>query len=356
MEKYLDPKNPGSFGGIERFYESAREDFPDKDAAKRLLQQLDPYTINKETRRKFKRNRIIVINPRQQLQMDLADFRKYRNENNGVQYLLFAIDCFTKKASVQPLLTKGGTHVKEAIKTVFADLGVPQRVQVDKGSEFYNSVVKTYLKKNNITLFSSENDDVKCSMAERLIRTFKARIWRMFRYRMSTTYIDKLQDFVFSYNRSVHSSHGLKPINVNDENSLSVFNTLYGDLLVEKKKFPKFRVGDHVRISKNKGKFEKGYEYRFQERIYRINKVIRHNIPVYELKTIKGSPVAGKFYEHELSLVRGDLNDKTYWIEKIIKERTRKGKRECLVRWLGYDSEDDEWIPKTKCTKIHHST
>jgi hypothetical protein len=356
MEKYLNPRNPGSFGGIDRFYESAKDDVIDKVAAKRILQQLDPYSVNKEARKKFKRNPIVVTNMRQQFQMDLADFRKYKEENGGVQHLLFVVDCFSKRASVQPLITKGGTHVKEALEKVFQELGEPERIQVDKGTEWYNNVVKAFLKKHQVHLFSSENDDVKCSMAERLIRTFKTRFWRLFRYRMSTEYVDKLQDFVYSYNRSIHSAHGMRPIDVKQDNSLPVFNTLYAEMLTEKNKVPQYRFGDHVRISRNKTIFDKGYEYRFQERIYQISKVIRHIRPVYEIKTLKGTSIAGKFYEHELSLVGGDINDKTYWIEKIIKERTRNGKRECLVRWLGYDAEDDEWIPKSRCMKLLHST
>ena len=74
--------------------------------------------------------------------MDLADMIKYANENNGVRYLLVAIDCFIKRASVQPLLTKGAIHVEPAVGRVFHELGVPEKVQVDKGSEFYNATVK----------------------------------------------------------------------------------------------------------------------------------------------------------------------------------------------------------------------
>jgi hypothetical protein len=33
-----------------------------------------------------------------------------------------------------------------------------------------------------------------------------------------------------------------------------------------------------------------------------------------------------------------------YQIKKILKSRTRKGKRQLLVRWLGYNSDFDSWV------------
>ena len=224
------------------------------------------------------------------------------------------------------------------------------------GTEFYNNQVKRFLDERSITLFSSENDDIKCSMAERLILTFKRRIWRLFRHQSHTKYIDKLADLTHSYNRSLHSAHGMKPVDVKQTNSLTVFNKLYGEMLKDKPKPARYQIGNHVRISKSKGKFEKSYEYRFHERIYVITAVLLHVVPMYEIQTLKGSKIAGKFYESELSLVRGNIYDKVYPVEKIIKERTRQGRRDCLVRYAGYESDDDEWIPKSKCMNKPLST
>ena len=76
MEAYLNQRNPGSFGGVDRFFRSVQENVKDKQAAQEVLQSLDPYTVNKESRKKFLRNRVIVTNLQQQYQMDLADLRK----------------------------------------------------------------------------------------------------------------------------------------------------------------------------------------------------------------------------------------------------------------------------------------
>ena len=351
LANYLNPRSPGGLGGVERFYQSVKNRNVSRLTAKKLLQSSDPYSVNKETRKRFTRNRILVTNLGQQFQIDLADMRKYKNENDGVQYLLFAIDCFSKMASVQPLASKGAAHVKDALVQVMKDLGEPNKIQVDKGTEFYNATVAALMKRKLVLLFSSENDDIKCSMAERLIKTFKTRIWRLFRLRLSTEYMDKLQDLVYSYNRSVHSAHGMRPIDVKESNSLRVYNALYPEPV--KPRRPLYKVGDCVRISKIKGRFEKGYEYRFQEKIYKVMQVLKHNVPTYRIEDLKGQAVKGQFYEPELSLLRGDIRDRIFPVEKIIRERRRNGKKECLVRWLGYDSEDDTW---EECSKVPRST
>ncbi len=342
MEKvYLDPKNPGSLGGVDRFRKAAKVS---RKEAEIFLQGLDEYTVNKDNRKRFKRNRIIVDNLQQQFQMDLADMSLYKAENDGITFLLVVIDCFSKLASVQPIKSKTGAEVLAGLKKVFRELGEPQKLQCDKGKEFYNRTVRDYCKEHDITLFSSENADIKCSMAENLIRTLKSRIWRLFRHRVSTRYVDKLQDFVHAYNHSEHSSIQMRPIDVKQTNSLKVFNQLYKELLDHQPhRRPLYKVGEAVRIAKDKGKFEKGYEQRFQEEIFIIDKVVEHPVPMYRLKDETNEPVIGKFYEPELSLIRG-VKNKAFRIDRVLKKRGRK----LLVRWLGLGPERDEWIDRSQ--------
>jgi len=141
---YNDAKNPGGLGGVNRLAKAA---LVTKEEARKFLQERDEYTVNKERRKKFQRNKIIVTNLQQQFQVDLADLSKYYDENDGYKYLLVAIDCFSRLASVEPLKTKSGTVVK-ALTAVFKELGEPDKIQSDKGKEFYNAPVKAFLKKH----------------------------------------------------------------------------------------------------------------------------------------------------------------------------------------------------------------
>ena len=182
-------------------------------------------------------------------------------------------------------------------------------------------------------------------MAERLIWTLKIRMFRYIRSIYATRYIDRLPDFVTSYNNSLYTAQGRNPFDVTQDNSSAIFNTLYEKMLSKKPKRPRYAVGDFVRIAKTKTQFEKGYEDFFQPEIYVITKVIRHAVPMYEVKNPNGDEaIKGRFYESELSQDR-DHQNWTYQVEKVLKQRTRNGRREKLIRWLGYGPDSDSWIP-----------
>ena len=65
-------------------------------------------------------------------------------------------------------------------------------------------------------------------------------------------YIDKLDDIADGYNNTKHRTIKMKPIDVND-NTYTDFGKEVND------NDPKFKAGDHVRISKYKNIFAKGY-------------------------------------------------------------------------------------------------
>ena len=116
----------------------------------------------------------------------------------------------------------------------------------------------------------------------------------------------------------------------------------------------KFRVAQHVSISKEKMKFAKAAEHNFSTEIFRIVKVIHRRQRVYELEYLNGTPIDGQFYSEELTPVRI-----TYKINKRLDERVRSGIREVLVSWQGYGRDFDSWIPAASVKYIsrrHHPT
>ena len=79
-------------------------------------------------------------------------------------------------------------------------------------------------------------------------------------------YFDVLDDIVKKYNNTVHRTIKMKPIDVMD-NSYAECNEN------PNKKDPKFKVGDHVRISKCKNTFAKGYTPNWSEEVFVISKI-----------------------------------------------------------------------------------
>ena len=127
----------------------------------------------------------------------------------------------------------------------------PNKIWVDKGSEFYNNSFKKWLKDNNIEMYSIHNEG-KSVVAERFIKTLKNNIYKYMTAISKNVYIDKIYDIVDEFNNTYHRTIKMKPVDVND-NTYIDFEKEVND------KNPKFKVGDHVRISKYKNIFAKGY-------------------------------------------------------------------------------------------------
>ena len=95
------------------------------------------------------------------------------------------------------------------------------------------------------------HNEGKSVVAERFIRTLKTKIYKYMTSISKNVYIDKLDDIVNEYNNTYHTTIKMKPIDVKDD--------VYIDSKKEvNDKGSKFKVGDHVRISKYKNIFAKG--------------------------------------------------------------------------------------------------
>ena len=107
--------------------------------------------------------------------------------------------------------------------------------------------MKSWLEENDVEMYSTHNEG-KSVIAERLIRILKNKIYKYMTSVSKNAYIDKLDDIVNKYNNANHSTIKMKPVDVKSHtciNSIKDFND----------KYPKFKIGDIVRISKDKKYF-----------------------------------------------------------------------------------------------------
>ena len=151
-----------------------------------------------------------------------------------------------------PKRPKTGPAIVEAFKVLLASGRKPQKIMTDQGTEFFNKSFQALLKNEDIQLFNRFKE-TKASIVERVIRTFKSKMWRYFMAKKMMRYLEMLPDLVYSYNHSRHRSIKMKPALVNTENEDDVFHMLYDSFFynVQPVKY-KFKVGDKVRISKLK--------------------------------------------------------------------------------------------------------
>ena len=102
---------------------------------------------------------------------DLADMQLISKFDKGFRFLLCVIDIFSKYAWVVPLKDKKGVSIVDAFQKILDDSNrKPNKIWVDKGSEFYNNSFKKWLKDNDIEMYSIHNEG-KSVVAERFIRT-----------------------------------------------------------------------------------------------------------------------------------------------------------------------------------------
>ena len=167
----------------------------------------------------------------------------------------------------------------------------PNKIWVYKGSEFYNNSFKKWLKDNDIEMYSIHNER-KSVVAERFIRTLKTKIYK-YMTGVKNVYINKLDDIVNEYNNTYHRTIKMKPVDVEDDTYID-FKKEVND------KDPKFKVGDHVRISKYKNIFAKGYTPNWSGEGFVITKVKNAGPWTHVINDLNDEEIIGTFYEKEL--------------------------------------------------------
>ena len=303
---YCDPKT--GYQSVERLYQKAREDGlrVSRKVVKEWVKTQKTYTKFKPIVRRHKFQRTFVKDFGQ-VQMDLVDMQKYSYKNENYNWILTGIEIFSRYGFAIPVLRKETQPMRNAVKKLLNEYEEkfgkqPDVVQFDEGKEFYNVGVRNLLSVRGICYFSTYSER-KAAVVERFNRTLKTSMWKYFDKNSTKHWLDILDDLVYNYNHSKHSSTKMKPADVNEENKEQAWLNLFGYGVGEFPD-PKFKVGDTVRISKYKNIFKKGYEQNFTDEIFSVTKVFRGDPNMYEIVDEDNESIHGKFYEQEMSHVR----------------------------------------------------
>ena len=99
-------------------------------------------------------------------------------------------------------------------------------------------------------MYSTYNE--RKSVAERFIKTLISKIYKRMAAVSKNVDFDVLDDIFDKYNNAYHKFIKMKPVDVK--------SNFYAEYNVDSvAKDPKFKIGDHVRISQYKNTFAKGY-------------------------------------------------------------------------------------------------
>ena len=392
---YRNLKKGGSYQSANKLYHTVKKEGKfnlSLNKIQKWLEGEDSYTLNKEVRRKFVTNYMEIGEIDMIWEADLADLTQYSSWNDGNKYLLGCIDTFSRKLWIQPLKSKHGQSIVKALKMILESSGrQPRTIRSDRGSEFVNSVVQTFLKEKKIgqTLTSNQS---QAAYIERCWKSIKKRMVKYMEDKRTSRYIDVVQDLVTGYNKTHHSVIGMAPDAVSLKNDLLVE---YNQMLYRKKKEPKpnllckeikseqkhftqnnpstkttnitndpviptkpkpkkkrflYSVNTAVRIALRRNKIVSEYDERWSKEIFYINnRKLRGGIDVYQIRDSEGDVLIGWFYRLELQRVQEAKKDKLYDIKKIIKTRVIKDtsgqeNKQFLVSFVGFPSKFNQWV------------
>ena len=294
-----DPKYDGYQRGLASMVYKFFDSKVSRSGAKRIHENKQlANELHEPIIRKFEKRKVYSTFKDNIWGVDLADMQLLSKCNKGIRFLLCIIDIFSKYAWVVTLKDKKGISIVKAFQIILKQSNKkPNKIWVDKGSEFYNAYFKKWLRGNDIVMYSTHNEG-KSFIAERFIKTLKSKIYKYMTSISKNVYIDKLDDVVDEYNNTYHTTIKMKPIDVKDNTYINTSKEINN-------KDPEFKVGDRVRISKYKNIFAKGYMPNWSEEVFVIKKV-KNTIP--------------------WTYVINDLNGE--------------------VKWEGYDNSFNSWIDK----------
>ena len=347
---YRDPKFKGAFGGRKQFYRAVKEKYPNVKwrQVKNYLKEDDGYTLHRPVRKPRKFRRILTKHINYLWQIDLVDMSSLARINKNFKWIIMVIDCFSKKLWAIKTKRKTGLVITNALKDLLTTQR-PLKIQYDDGTEFLNKNFQALLEKLRIKGYSVSSER-KASIVERVNRTIKTRMYRQFTMRGAKIWHDILPDLVASYNSSYHRSIKRAPNEVNAENEAEVREILFPSDDNTPKKPAKLKVGDTVRITRQKDTFQKGYEQTWSYEVFKVSKVKDTDPITYEIQDYNSNPLKGCFYESELQVC--DKSSGIFPIERIVRKRRYQGRTQYLVKYKGYADIFNSWVEQGDLFKI----
>lgn len=276
--------------------------------------------IHRAARKTFIRRSVVLKGIDDLWQADLIDLKRFRKINRGFTFVLIVMDCLSKFAWTVAVKTKTKSEIANAFNSIITRTQRhPVNLQTDHGNEFYNNLFQDIVRKHNINHYSTYSI-MKASLVERLIRTIKNKLFKLFSLNGNYKWIgEPLKSVINSYNNTVHRITKYKPVDVNYYNEKLILKNIIEayNVNLPSKETNKLVVGDFVRISKFKSIFEKGYTPNWSTELFKITKIKKTHPVTYEIKDFRNQPILGSFYRYELQKTK---YPDTFLIEKVLKK------------------------------------
>ena len=289
-ELYYNPKI--GYVSLQKFYDIVKDHHLNY-TYKQVKEWYDSQNINeiyKEPNVKPEYQSIRAVNNKVgTLQMDLMVVKQFSKANRGVKYLLNIIDIYSRYLWVFGINNKKAKTVEPFVREVLDYLKSRQDydqifMTCDNGTEFLGSVSKLF-DEYNVKVYWNDPKALNAKRIMGIIERVNRTLWNRLKKYMyandTLKYIDVLDQLVYSYNHTKHSTTKQKPYEIMYKNIHS--NQIYNII-------PKnvFKIGDKVRHLKKVKTFSKrAFKNKYSLKVYTIkdivnNRYILNNDKVYD--------------------------------------------------------------------------
>lgn len=298
---FTNPNEVGSFSTLHGVLKNPKLNakLRKKDILKDL-QSIDSFVQHKPILKKFKRRRFIIHELGELWAIDLAQLDKYSRQNSNFKYILGVIEGLSKKVFLRAIKKKTALAVRIAFEDIVKEAGyTPRLIHADRGSE-WKGVFKDFLREKNIKLYHTIT--THSVLIERFWRTLKNRLETYMTYTGKKRWVDILPYMASSYNQTKHSSTNFAPNEVTKQNEFQILHKLYDTYLSEAPATSIYKVGDIVKLGRNKLLFEKSSTANFTKENFRVSEIINTKPITYKLVDFNNEPIQGQYYAQELAL------------------------------------------------------
>ncbi len=278
------------------------------------------------------------------------------NYNDYIGFLL-CIDLFSRKIFCRPIKSKSANSIQRAFNKIFAQCDdKPDVLETDRGSEFAGN--RQYFKEQKIFLKFKTGLN-KASFAENGILLVKRKLFRLMRSLLTKNWPKYLRLVVSSLNNTPNQAiGGLKPDIIQSRTDSELIDKKIGfhpDVPFEvqkesQKKYElsprKLQVGSYVYVNFLPTPLGKSFDSPNYQ-LFIVSRVDAGKRPIlYQVKDLMGTIQPGFFYREELLEGEKPKPNSFFRVEKILKKRKRKNKKEFLVKFLHYPAKFNMWLPQ----------
>lgn len=322
------------FPGLDALYKEAKHQnskITYKDV-KAFLKSTEEQQIFKRKPHKF--FHLVSRLPFERVQIDLLDLNTYipRN-NNGYRYILLLIDTFTRYVFGVPIKTRSTDDIYDALTSIIKELQSEgfkiSQIDCDNETGFNANKIVNYLEKQNIKQnFNNPNDHNALGTIDRFCRTFRELLNKYCNSRNTTRWFDYYDTLINGYNHRIHRSLKTSPLNAISNNQYwlsKITDQSTNDTTI--------KIGDTVRLLKQKTLFEKGTSDNYTKEIFKVigyeNGLYTVNNRQRKYKASELLPVNNNIitYKNDEEENKGESKDKQiqqYKHERTIKRRLNK--------------------------------